>query len=97
MYYGCPVFGTPYGALPELVTPETGVLSAEKKVLSQAVANSKNFDPQMCHARARDHFNSDKMAEGYVVQYRKVLEGKTLNEQAPRLKVVQADKFLPWA
>lgn len=30
LYFGCPVFGTPYGALPELVGPEFGFLSNRK-------------------------------------------------------------------
>ena len=37
LYFGCPVFSTPYGALPELVPVHCGVLSDQASVLAEAV------------------------------------------------------------
>ena len=73
MYFGAPVFATPYGALPEIVTPVCGVLSASRATLAGAITDSQ-FDPQACHARALD-FNADKMAADYLLIYKKICRG----------------------
>jgi len=92
MYFGAPVFATPYGALPEIVTPECGVLSASRSTLADGVASGK-FDPHACHARALT-FNADAMAADYLTVYRKVCSGETLHTTAP---VLQGEiKHLPW-
>jgi hypothetical protein len=36
LYFGCPVYATPYGALPELVPPACGVLSAGRGELADS-------------------------------------------------------------
>lgn len=94
MYFGCPVFGTPYGSLPELVTPETGVLSDKKADLIDAVRNSR-FSPQVCHEYAVSNFSSQKMTLSYLKLYNDVLNGKKLNQQHPTLQKEPAEKFLP--
>lgn len=92
LYFGAPVFSTPYGALPEIVTPECGVLSASRSELAEAVA-SINFDPYACHARALT-FNADTMAQGYLAIYERVRNGEMLNTNSP---VLQGEvKHLPW-
>jgi len=92
LYFGAPVFSTPYGALPEIVTPECGVLSARRSELAEAVASS-NFDPHACHARALT-FNANTMAQGYLAIYERVRNGEMLNTSAP---VLQGEvKHLPW-
>lgn len=96
LYFGCPVFGTPYGSLPELVTKETGFLSGSLSELSAALRNSDCFSRATCHQYAREQFNARKMAEAYLEKYEKVLNGYTLNPEAPRLRQVQAEKFLAW-
>ncbi|RBA24423.1 glycosyltransferase [Herminiimonas fonticola] len=92
LYFGAPVFATPYGALPEIVTPECGILSTSRATLAQAVSRSK-FDPHACHARALT-FNSDQMANDYLSIYTRVLAGESLNPVSP---VLHGDiKHLPW-
>lgn len=92
LYFGAPVFATPYGALPEIVTPECGVLSASRGALSKAVASSR-FDPHACHARALS-FNADAMAQGYLRMYERVCSGETLHAEPP---VLHGEvKHLPW-
>lgn len=81
LYFGCPIFGTPYGSLPELVTPETGVLSMRGDELIHAISSSREFSPVRCHAYARDLFNADKMAERYLEYYEQVLNGHALNSK----------------
>ena len=82
MYFGCPVFATPYGALPEIVTPECGVLSNQLSTLTEAVRHPK-FDLQACHSRAVDFFNADRMTDDYVAAYQKVMAGEVLNATTP--------------
>ena len=92
LYFGCPVFATPHGALPELVTPELGVLSSQAHVLAEGIRNG-TFDPRACHEQAK-RFNARAMAESYVRIYERILDGETLHQQAPIMQG-QARK-LPW-
>lgn len=96
LYYGCPVFGTPYGSLPELVPAEVGFLSASKAALAEALAHAGDYVPEQCHAYVRDRFSSKRMADAYLQKYEQVLAGQKLNAQPPMLKEIQTTKFLPW-
>ncbi len=95
LYFGCPVFGTPYGSLPELVPPEVGFLSASKKELIHAIQNS-DYSSEACHTYAVENFNSVKMAERYIALYERVLNGEQLNAIHPTLQHKQVEKFLPF-
>ena len=55
LYFGCPVFATPYGALPGMVPDEVGRLSPSRSELIEAV-RSDRFDRRACHEHARDDF-----------------------------------------
>lgn len=94
MYYGCPVFGTTYGSLPELVTKDVGFLANNATDLAEAF-NSMRFNPSICHEYARDLFNSKVMAEAYVLLYEKVLNGEKLNKNTPQI-YHQKSKYLDW-
>jgi len=96
LYFGCPVFGTPYGALPELINSELGYLSESSESLAAALENSSAYSAKTCHEYATDRFNSRKMAASYLDIYEKVLSGEVLNKQAPKLKEMQHEKFLEW-
>ncbi len=93
LYFGGAVYATPYGSLPELVTPECGVLSDSASALAQAVA-AHGVDPKACHARATTHFSADAMGRGYVRAYERVLAGERLNTRPPALQPGYRD--LPW-
>lgn len=95
LFFGSPVFATPYGSIPELVTSEVGFLSNSMHELAQAVENNV-FNPQICHEYARDCFNSKKMALDYIEKYETVINGNVLNEALPKLKVLRTEKFLSW-
>jgi len=96
LYYGCPVFGTPYGSLPELVSSEFGFLSNKRDELVEAINNADAYSRRSCHEYARDVFNSQKMTAAYIKLYDKVLSGKKLNKSKPRLIVPLKQKFLDW-
>lgn len=86
LYYGCPVFGTPYGSLPELVTPEVGFLSNSAAALAGAVENSAGFSREKCHEYAAENFSARAMVQSYLPLYDKILEGEPLNEKIPGLQ-----------
>jgi glycosyltransferase involved in cell wall biosynthesis len=86
LFYGAPIFATPYGALPEIVTPEIGTLSTGMDALVSAI-QTRTFDPRACHQRAVDHFSHTQMALKYVHYYERVIAGETLHTQAPVLPV----------
>jgi len=96
LYFGCPVFGTPYGSLPELVTPDFGFLSNRKSELVEALGRVDEYDRLKCHEYVCDSFSSLQMARNYLPLYEKVLNGETLNPNPPELVVPDPPKFLPW-
>jgi glycosyltransferase involved in cell wall biosynthesis len=95
LYFGCPVFGTPYGSLPELVTPEVGLLSNSKSELAEGLKSAGKFNNQLCHDYAVANFTVQKMVQKYLTLYERVLNGETLNEVNPTL-IEASSKYLPW-
>jgi len=94
LYFGCPVLGTPYGSLPEIIIPDVGVLSDRLDVLVQAAENIDNFSRKRCHEYACDNFNAKIMALKYMEKYETILNGKKLNNTPPKLQKNQTVKFL---
>lgn len=93
LYFGAPVYATPYGALPELVPPEVGTLSTDGACLAEAVQRG-GFDPRACHEHAAKHFTHHLMAQQYLQVYERILAGERLHAQAPQRQ--GAFKQLPW-
>ncbi len=96
LYFGCPVFGTLHGALPELVHPDIGYLSNHARDLADAIRNAGQFNRNNCHVYARDLFNAQRMAKAYVARYEAVISGQKLNAAAPRLVSQQKVRLLEW-
>jgi hypothetical protein len=95
LYWGAPVFGTPYGSLPELVPNEVGFLSADSDELAEAMKNSDQWKPKVCRDYAFENFNSKKMALKYLEIYERVIDGEVLNESIPTLQEPEP-KLLPF-
>lgn len=93
LYFGAPVFATPYGALPELVDAGSGVLATSAKDLAYAL---QHFVPDRAaiHERVRQSFNAQRMAQDYLEVYQRVLQGQALHRTAPSCP--EAPKSLPW-
>lgn len=96
LYYGCPVFGTPYGSLPELITKDFGYLSNQKHELVNAILNAADYSSKACHEYALNNFNSRKMTLSYLEKYTMVLDRENLNINLPILQETQQEKFLEW-
>jgi glycosyltransferase involved in cell wall biosynthesis len=94
LYFGCPVFATPYGALPELVDPTCGVLSERGEDLVHAI-HAQRFDPRSCHVRATHMFDHLQMGRKYLELFERVVAGETLNPTPPRL-LGNGHQLIPW-
>lgn len=95
MYLGCPVFGTPYGSLPEIINQEVGFLSENNNELAEALQNVDKFNKKLISDYASEKFNSKQMALEYLKKYEIVLSGKMLNEAKPKCLVeMQNSKFI---
>jgi glycosyltransferase involved in cell wall biosynthesis len=95
LYFGCPVFATPYGSLPELVPAHVGSLSASATELAAALRARTRYDPKACHEWVMDNFTARIMTDRYVAFYERVMNGETLNPARPRL-IEPGPKLLAW-
>jgi hypothetical protein len=99
MASGCAVFGTPYGSLPEIVTPETGALSADASVLLERL-RSERYSPESCRKRVLENFTYLHMTDKYLSYYEWVLKAGCLgdaSEPAPRAQFKESpETLLPW-
>ncbi len=83
LYFGCPIFGSKRGSLPELVQPETGFLSNKLSELA-AAAREQHFDPVACHELAKERFNAHRMASDYLVKYQRIISHGRLSHHRPK-------------
>ena len=83
LYFGSPVFATPYGASPELVPESAGFLTDSVSEMAQALTHTSEYSPHICHDLAVDLFNSRKMTQGYYAIYEQVLNGQLINNTQP--------------
>jgi glycosyltransferase involved in cell wall biosynthesis len=95
------VVGTPYGSLPEIVTRETGVLSAKADEFVEAVRNPQRFSPAACRDRVlRGGFTHLDMARKYLKYYEQVLARGSLGEAQGTTPATRpgfvAKRLLPW-
>lgn len=95
LYYGAPVFATPYGSLPELVNNQVGRLSQDSSLLIDTMLHD-SFDPNVCHQYAADCFNARVMAHHYINKYERVLNGYTLNTTPPAASATADVRNLPY-
>jgi glycosyltransferase involved in cell wall biosynthesis len=96
LYFGCPVFGTPYGSLTEIIHPSVGITSNSFSALVDGVQHAGQFDTKICHQYVMDNFTSTQMTRAYLTKYETVLNGQHLNDTAPILTTIQTEKFLPF-
>jgi glycosyltransferase involved in cell wall biosynthesis len=96
LYFGCPVFGTPYGSLPELVPPDLGALSASADELVERVKGADAFDRRRCNEFARDTFPVARMTDDYIALYEKILNGHTVHDRPIQIDRPPVYKNLPF-
>lgn len=94
LYFGCPVFATPYGAIPEIVGSALGHLATSARALAEALHAAHRIDPRDCHQHALRHFSAQRMAQDYLRYYERILDGETLH-QTP-VHILDPTRNLPW-
>ncbi len=97
LYFGCPVFGTTFGSLPELVTSDVGFLSNSMHELAAALPDAHNFSAKYCSDYATSCFDSFSMTKKYLTLYEKVLNNEYLHKDQPFLpaqEVLKTKRFL---
>ncbi|MBN1116799.1 MAG: glycosyltransferase [Bacteroidales bacterium] len=83
LYYGCPVFGTTWGFLPEIINKEMGFLTNSKSAMAEALKNASSFNRKAIHEHLMEHHSIARVANEYMKAYELILEGKTLNAKTP--------------
>lgn len=78
MMSGTPVLGTRRGALPEIVSPQTGALGDTLEELVELRPSIERCDPSDCRARAESWFTHITMAQEYVRMYQHFLSEQEL-------------------
>ncbi len=96
LYFGAPVFGTPYGSLPELVNEDLGFLSNSSTKLSKAMERYQDYNPKTCHDYAATHFSAEVMTKAYLELYEKAIQRTSLNSNTPQKILKNEPKFLEW-
>lgn len=99
MSQGLPVIGSPYGSLPELITPEAGLIAHNYAELEKLVGedHSKKFNPELIRKYVEERFSVTKHAQSYLELYKKVISGESLNKTNPTYKFTQrAEDLLPF-
>jgi len=77
MMCGTPVIAFNLGSMPELIlNGENGFLVNTTEEAADAVANIKSIDRKYCREYAVSKFSRQKMVEGYLEVYKKILETK---------------------
>jgi glycosyltransferase involved in cell wall biosynthesis len=84
MAMGLPVFGSPYGSLPELITRETGkVFSSKKEMIAFFLNGPDRYDCLKIRKYVEEYFTLSRLTDDYLKLYEKVLKGQDLNEKPP--------------
>lgn len=81
---GTPVLATPFGSLPELVSPDVGRICATYDEFVRSIDDLKEFKPKACRDWALSKFHYLDMAKKYVEKYEIILSGKQLNPVSPK-------------
>lgn len=89
LYLGCPVFATPFGAMPDIISQENlGVLSNSYQALTEAVKSTDKFDRRACHEHAKKYFSHVAMSKGYIECYEKYWQARRLMLVAQNQKLI---------
>jgi glycosyltransferase involved in cell wall biosynthesis len=89
---GVPVIASAFGSLPEIITPECGLVSTSTSEMQDFLRSEvSRLSGEACRERVREHFSSQKMALSYLDLYKRVIQHGYLNRENPK---TLADTFL---
>lgn len=96
MYFGLPVFATPYGSLTELVPQHVGCLSDKGDVLAEAIRDIGRFDRAAIHAHFQENFTAERMTARYLSLYERIAAGESLHPASFTAPAAPHQGLLPW-
>lgn len=96
LYFGAPVFATPYGSLPEIVNQDVGFLSNSARDLANVAMQWESFDRQAIHDYWNKNFSAEVMTKKYVNYYTSILDGQNLHASTITAKPVRSSHTMPW-
>lgn len=98
MSNGLPVIASPYGSLPDLVKPKTGVICRDFSHLVEILSWSVNpFDPEEIRAYVESAYAVKSMTDKYLQYYKRIIAGEKLNKEMPCWKAMHApEELLPF-
>jgi len=73
MACGTPVIAIDRGSMPELITPETGILVHSTGEAITALAQIDGIDRAACRRHVETHFSVEAMADKYIALYERIL------------------------
>lgn len=80
---GTPVIASANGAMPEIVSPDVGVVCRTYEDLLAAPQKLSKVKAEACRARVEENFSVAKMTNGYLVLYARITKEGEL-DQSPR-------------
>ena len=97
MATGIPVIGSHYGSLPELISPETGLICKNYEEFKNALSTPKNhlFNSQEIRRYVENNFSISNFTYSFLKKYKTVLRGEKLNQTKPTWSLEKsADEML---
>jgi glycosyltransferase involved in cell wall biosynthesis len=80
---GSPVFGSPYGSLPELINEDTGFICHNKFELLEKILINKDFKRSSIRAYTQEKFSISRLTDDYINAYERIINGESLNREIP--------------
>lgn len=82
---GTPVLASPFGSLPEIITPDCGRICHSHQDFVEAVRDLEQISPVECRKRVETHFSAKIMAQRYMKVYERVLQEKYIRAGYPQV------------
>jgi len=83
MAMGSPVFGSPYGSLPELINEDTGFICHNKFELLDKILLNKDFKRSSIRSYTQEKFSISRLTDDYINAYERIINGESLNREIP--------------
>jgi glycosyltransferase involved in cell wall biosynthesis len=85
---GLPVIGSPFGSLPELITPDVGIICQSYEELLEALSSPRPaiFKAEKIRSYVEQRFNICNFTTKYLELYKQVIKGISLNPTPPTLQ-----------
>jgi len=98
MAMGLPVFGSPYGSLPELIRSNSGLICQNYSEFESAVQKlPHSFYPEEIRNYIENNFSIETIAQQYIELYEKIIYGQDLHSTPPKtVSTLSPETLLPF-